>query len=215
MVDPMVSPAGMRVIRLLVGKPPQTVADLVKAVGVTRTAITDQLNELAAAGLVEREAQRLKGRGRPRHVYRTTSDCLPLLFANSKNLLVPAIWKAIEAIGEETLTRKVVQRVSSELANHYKRKITARSPEGRLRQLCKLLCEEGGLMEAVRRNGKLQMRKRSCPFIGMIDSKRTVCCVDLEMMTKVVGRPVRLVACRHEGDPCCVVEIASDKQSRR
>jgi hypothetical protein len=31
------------------------------------------------------------------------------------------------------------------------------------------------------------------------------------MMTEVVGRPVRLTACRHKGDPCCVVEILDDE----
>jgi predicted ArsR family transcriptional regulator len=201
----------MRVIKLLVGKPPQTVVDLIDATGVTRTAVTEQLNELVAAGLVERGTERLPGRGRPRHVYKASSACLSLLFANSQSLVVPAIWRAIGRIGGDKLTKKVVGRVSLDLADHYKRRITARKPEERLRQLTGLLCDEGGLAETVQENGKLLMRKRSCPFVSMIDEKRIVCCVDLEMMSEVVGRRVRLVACRHEGDPCCIVEIVSDE----
>lgn len=52
-------------MKLLVGNPPQTITDLIRAAGVTRTAVTEQLNELVAAGFVERSMERLSGRGRP------------------------------------------------------------------------------------------------------------------------------------------------------
>lgn len=211
MVDPTVSPAGMRVLKLLVGRPPQAVADLIDPVGVTRTAVAEQLNELVAAGLVERGTERLASRGRPRHVYKATDACLMLLFGNSQKLFMPAIWRAIDEIGGEALTNQIVGRISRELANHYKRRITTKKPEERLRRLTQLLREEGGLIETVRKNGKLAMHKRSCPFITLLDEKRIVCRVDLEMTSEVVGRPVRLIACRHKGDPCCVVEIVHDK----
>ena len=42
-----------RVMKLLIGTPPQTISDLICAMGVTRTAVAEQLNELLAAGLVE------------------------------------------------------------------------------------------------------------------------------------------------------------------
>ena len=51
--DVVVGAAGMRMMRLLVGNPPQTVTDLVRASGVTRTAVKEQLNDLVRAGLAE------------------------------------------------------------------------------------------------------------------------------------------------------------------
>ena len=211
MTDPTLSPAGIRVIKLLVGRAPRTVADLIDATGVTRTAVAEQLNELVAAGLVERGTERLSGRGRPRHVYKATNASMLLLSANYQSHVVPAIWRALEAIGGGKLTKQVVSRVSQELAEHYKRRIRTKKPRERLRKLTRLLREEGGLIESAQENGQIVMRKRSCPFIGMLDDKRTICCVDLEMMTEVVGRPLRLSACRHRGDPCCVVEIINDE----
>jgi predicted transcriptional regulator len=83
MPDATISAAGLRVVRLLVGNPPQTVSSLIRATGVTRTAVTEQLNELIAAGFVERDTERLSGRGRPRHLYRTTQAALVLLFASN------------------------------------------------------------------------------------------------------------------------------------
>lgn len=211
MIDPTVSAAGMRVVKLLVGNPPQTVADLINAMGVTRTAVTEQLNELVAAGFVKRGTQRLPGRGRPRHVYSATDASLMLLFANNQRLVVPAMWRAIHDIGGNGLTKKVLRRVSRAMADHYKHRISSETPEERLRELTGLLCEEGGLVEAVDKDGQLVMRKRSCPFISMLDDKRSVCCVDQEMISQVVGRPVRRITCRHEGDPCCTFRIVADQ----
>ena len=47
MADATISAAGLRIAKLLVGHPPQTVSDLLDAAGVTRTAVTEQLNEAA------------------------------------------------------------------------------------------------------------------------------------------------------------------------
>lgn len=208
MPDPTVSAAGMRIVKLLVGNPPQTVADLISASGVTRTAVTEQLNELVAAGFVQRDTERLPGRGRPRHLYSATDASLRLLFANNQHLVVPAIWKAIAELGGKALTRKVLRRVSQSLADHYKRRITVKGPEKRLRELIAPFCEEGGLAEAIEKDGRLMMRKRSCPFISMLDDNRTVCFVDQEMMSEVVGRRVVRTTSRLEGAPCCTFEIA-------
>ena len=189
----------MRVVKLLVGNPPRTVAELIRATGVTRTAVTEQLNELVAAGFVERSTERLTGRGRPRHLYKATDASLLLLFTNNQRLVVPAIWRSVAEIGGDELTGKILHRVSQLMADHYMQRIGSETPEERLQELTELLSEEGGLIEAVEENGRLVMYKRSCPFISMLDDKRAVCCVDQEMMTEVVGRPVRRTSCRHEG----------------
>ena len=61
-----------------------------------------------------------------------------------------------------------------------------------------------------REEGQLVLYKRSCPFISMLDEHQSICCVDQEMMSEVVGRPVRRTACRHEGAPCCTFEIVDE-----
>ncbi len=212
MTDPTVSAAGMRVVKLLVGHLPQTVADLIGATGVTRTAVTEQLNELVAAGFVDRSIERLAGRGRPRHLYAATDASMLLLFANNQRLVAPAMWRAIQEIGGNALTRKVLRRVSRAMADHYKRRIMSETPEDRLQELTDLLRQEGGLVEASEENGQLVLHKRSCAFISMLDDKRSVCCVDQQMMSEVIGRPVRRTACRYEGDPCCTFEFANEEK---
>ncbi len=205
--NPTVGTAGMRIVKLLVGSQPQTVADLIKAAGVTRTAVIEQLNDLLTAGYIQRNTERLPGRGRPRYLYSATNDALKLLPTNNQHLVVTAIWCAVEELGGSELVHKVLKRVGHILAEHYNRQITAEEPVGRLRQLAELLGKEGDLVEVRKNNGRLVLHKRSCPFISMIDDNRTVCCVHQEMLSNVVGRPVHRTTSRHDGAHCCTFEI--------
>ena len=212
MADVTISPAGLRIIKLLVGNPPQTIADLIRATGVTRTAVTEQLDELVAAGLCgTRNAAAERPRPAPPPATKPPSAALVLLFAGNQRLVVPAIWRAIHEVGGEELDRKVLKRVSRTLADYYNSKITAKRPQDRLRQLIDQLAAEGGLLEAVEDDeGQVVLCKRSCPFISMVDEERSVCHIDQEMMAAVVGRPVRQIACRHDGAPCCKFEIVGE-----
>lgn len=207
MADPSVSPAGMRLVKLLVGNRPMTIAQLIEATGVTRTAVTEQLGELVTGGFVERHLERLPGRGRPHHLYAATHAALLLLFADAQRLVVPAMWKAIDEAGGETLSRRIMTSVAYQLAEHYRKRIHETAPRKRLERMAAILREEGALVDVTEENGAIVLRKRSCPFITMLDKERSVCCVDEEMMSVVVGHPVRRVEYRHEGDPCCTFEL--------
>ncbi|MCC6123717.1 MAG: MarR family transcriptional regulator [Pirellulales bacterium] len=211
MADAIISASGMRLIRLLVGNPPQSIADLMESMGVTRTAVTEQLNELVRSGFAEREIHHLAGRGRPEYLYKTTDAASLILYAQNQCMVVPAIWMAVEELGGDELMRKVLKMVGKTLAENYLPRITAKKPDERLRQMMKLLNAEGGLTEASMVNGHMVLQKRSCPFLRMIDEKRSICCVDQEMMTHVVGKPVRRTTCRHDGAPCCSFEIVEEK----
>jgi predicted ArsR family transcriptional regulator len=207
MAGATITSAGMRVIKMLVGQPPRTVGELVDEVGVTRTAITEQLSEMVAAGFVERTIERCSGRGRPRHRYAATPAALVLLFANNQQLVVPAIWKAIEAIGGEELVRKIIRSVSRSMADHYRKRITATDPRKRIEQFTAILEQEGGLFDLANKNGHLTVTKRSCAFVSMFDEQRNVCAIDLELMSSIAGCPVKLISCRHDGDPCCQFDV--------
>lgn len=199
-----ISPAAMRIVRHLVGKPPQSIAELMQATGVTRTAIMEQLGELSAFGLVERTMERLSTRGRPRHRYALTQQALQLLFHGNQHLLVPALLRAIEELGGEGFRRKVIKRVGRILADHYLRQIHAEDPQERLAQFCQILNQEGEVAEMVPSgNGLAVLRKRSCAFISMLEESRTVCAIDRELLSQITGVPVKQIRSRHEGAFCC------------
>jgi predicted ArsR family transcriptional regulator len=139
MTKSTVSPAGMRILKLLVGSPPKSVADLIEDTGVTRTAVTEQLNELVVAGLVEKETERLTGRGRPRHVYTATEDAILMFYGVTRNPVVPVIWDVLRNEGGEQLLDKVSRKVSEALAARYTNRISGSTPEDRLREFCEIL----------------------------------------------------------------------------
>jgi len=207
-----VSTAGMRVIRLMVGRGPQTMTELIRAAGVTRTAVTEQLNELVACGYAERSSERLEGRGRPRHLYSATDAATLKLFASNKRLVVPTIWRAIDRIGGEPLKQRILKQVSLELANHYKRRIHGKTPARRFRQLARLFAEEGSVVDvAKQRDGRLVMSKRSCAFMDLFEKSPSGCCVG-KIMRHVVGAPVRRTAWRCDGAPCCQFALACPRK---
>ncbi len=209
MPDATISPAGMRIIKLLVGNPPQTVNELINASGVTRTAVTEQLTELADKGYIERNRDQLPGRGRPRHLYKATPAALCLLFPTNQRLLVPALWKALYELADQGLVQEIVGYVSRQLSDHYRRQITAKKPKERLRQFVAILGAEGGVLDVVDEDdGQTLVYRRSCPFISMFDGRGTVCQIDQEILNAVVGRPVRRLESRHDGAPCCRFRIA-------
>jgi DeoR family transcriptional regulator, suf operon transcriptional repressor len=214
MADTTVTAAGMRIVKLLIGSPAQSVAELIRATGVTRTAVAEQLNELVAAGLVERTTQRLDGRGRPRHRYTTTRAAMLLLFATHERRLGSVIWLGIKTVCGDESAQKVLDEVSILLAEQYRNQIKADTPEERLRRMNDLLYEEGVLVEVREEaDGKVTLRQRSCPFATLFDEARTACHLDEMVMSRVVGRPVRRISCRHDGDPCCVFEIVPSDEA--
>ncbi len=214
MANSLVTAAGMKILKILVGNAPQTVSELIKKTGVTRTAITEQLNELMAAGFVQRSVQPLAGRGRPRYLYSITHTALIALFPGSAHLVVPAIWRAIRKIGGQKLIQQVIQEVTQELVIYYSEKITASQPEKRLRQLLELWQQEGCVVDMSERNGRIIFQKRSCPFLSMYEASGDICYVDRELISAIVGHPVRRVTYRHEGAPCCTFELDLSARKR-
>ena len=131
-----------------------------------------------------------------------------LLFANNQQLVVPAIWKAIQEIGGDGLTKKILRSINRTLANYYRARITATDPKERLEQFMAILEEEGGLVDLESpRNGHVTITKRTCAFISMFDGQRNVCAIDLRLMSAVAGHPVRLTSCRHDGGSSCQFEL--------
>jgi predicted ArsR family transcriptional regulator len=204
----LVTAAGMRIIRVLVGNKPHTMAQLVEITGVTRTAVTEQLNELVSAGFVERSLQRV-GRGRPRHLFEATDAALTLLFENNQNLLGPAFLKALVEIAGHDVALKVMRRAAQDMAQHYNRQIAAQDPRQRMLEMAEILRREGVLVEVDQNEQTWQMRQRTCPFVDMIEDTRTVCDIECDLLSSVIRAPVELVGCRLDGCPGCSFQLSS------
>ncbi|MCL2347518.1 MAG: ArsR family transcriptional regulator [Planctomycetaceae bacterium] len=204
-----VSVVGANIMRLLIGHPPRRISELIEATGVTRTAISEQLNELITSGYVDQQIERLSGRGRPRYLYSATEFAMKQLFEGNQNLVVPAIWRAIKKHVDLEIMQQVCEEVASELAEHFNKQITSEKPAERLREFTEIICKNGRLGIVRDESGGPELDKLNCPFITMYDSSGLVCEIDKTAMRKIVGADVERVRCRAEGAPCCTFRIVN------
>jgi len=197
-------------MRLLIGQPPKTMTELIEATGVTRTAISEQLNELISSGYIQQKLERLPGRGRPRYLYSATEYALKKLFEGYQNIVVPSAWLAIQKhCGDEVLT-KVCDDISNDLAEHFNKQIESDIPEKRLQEFTDIVCRSGRLGACRIDGDNVEYDKLSCPFVSMYDGSGIVCEIDKLSMSKIVKAPVERVNCRLEGSPCCTFRIVKN-----
>ena len=206
-----ISAVGARIMRLLIGQPPKTMSDLIEATGVTRTAVSEQLNELIAAGYIQQKLERLPGRGRPRYLYSATEFALKKLFEGYQNILVPAVWRAIKKHCSVEVLDKVCDEISSELADHFNRQIESTTPAERLREFTDIVSRSGRLAVCRLDGEQLEYDKLSCPFITMYDNSNIVCEIDKQSMSKIVKAPIERTQCRLDGAPCCTFRFLTPK----
>ena len=214
-VQNSIGTVGTRIMRLLIGQAPKKMSDLIEATGVTRTAVSEQLNELIANGYVQQKLERLPGRGRPRYLYSATELALKKMFEGYQSVLVPAAWRAIKKHCGNDMIGKVCDEISTELAEYYNRQISASDPEERLREFTTVICQSGRLGAYRIENGIAEYDKLSCPFVSMYDGSGIVCEIDKLAMSKILKAPVERVHCRLEGAPCCTFRIIRNPEDKK
>jgi predicted ArsR family transcriptional regulator len=204
-VQPLVSGAGLRIIRLLIGKPPQTITELVKALHVTRTAITEQVNELVAIGFLEQKIEHNGDRGRPCYRFSATDLAMRKLFEGLHEIVVPSAWRAIRKRLGEKILNQICYDIANDLAESYARQLTTSAPKERICEFVSALVRNGRLVECRECNGNMEMKKYNCPFISMLEDTRTVCYIDQLCMQLLVGTEasVELTENRLDGLACC------------
>lgn len=203
-----ISAAGMRIIDKLVGLPPQTISELMEKIDVTRTAVTEQLDELVAGGIVFRERERLGSRGRPRFRYSLNPDAAARLYPGNQDVVVPAIWKAICDIGGEELLDQVIEGASRNAKVHYDKTVTGETPEERFVQIMEATAPVGEKLRWQKNeDGSYDFWRRVCEMSGL-NNKECVCCrLHCHFLELVTGAKVQQLANRHDGEPCCAFRI--------
>lgn len=205
MTDPSITPTGMRIVRLLVGQPPKTLAALMQATGVTRTAVTEQLSTLLAHGYVDRTIQR-SGRGRPHHLYHATEAAMQL-FPTQEGKFVPALLDAVREVAGEAALAQALELVSARLSRHYQPQVTGETPRERLAQLVEVLRHEGVLVDLEQVGEHWVMHERSCPYATVLGPRREACEVERRMIGELIAAPLEMQGCRLDGCSGCSFKL--------
>ncbi len=212
-------PVRQTLLLLLRREGPLTPDAAAARVGLSRTAVLQQLRALAGEGLVERHAVR-HGVGRPRHLYDVTGRA-QRVFPAGYDRLAEALLDAMRSVGGPQLVDDVFERRRTAQAEAIRARFDERGLRdaplaARARELAVIQDEQGYLCE-FEDGDTLVVRQHNCAISSIASSAPTACDAEERLFRDVLGADV--VRSRHiaSGDRCCeyrIVERAAEAAGR-
>lgn len=186
------------------------------ALGVTATAVRQRIERLQDLGLIERRLVKAK-RGRPYHIYATTSDGFQQL-GDLYHVLAPLLWQAIQKIENEEDRHNLLAQVRDGLVKRYEHKITAENLNERMQQLSTALKDDGFDMEcrydvADDSNSNQQdlpvLSTSSCSFHEIACADKLICELERSVIALLVDADICLKQRCVDGNNCCEFKVES------
>ena len=182
------------------------VQELCDVLGVTRNAIRQRIARLEAYRLLVSD-QQAQSRGRPKNVYRVTTEGLHSLGEDYRELAV-VLWEAIVGLENSAVKEQLISQVRDRLADRFRRKLTETTSAGkRLDQLAGEMKSSGFNVESDHSSALPILRETNCPFPMLADVDETICQVEREVLEQVLGRKVEFKNRCRDGHHCCEFEI--------
>lgn len=181
-----------------------TADELAARLGVTATAVREQLAAMARDGVVQRSGQR-PGTTRPAHVFTLTPDVeqsLSQAYVPFLTTLVRVVAERLPDAEVESLMRQTGASLATALAP---RQRPARL-RARVSLASRLINAHFGALTRVAANGTVVIRGVACPLAALTGTHPSVCRAVETFVATIVDAPVRECCDRH-GRPRCCFEI--------
>jgi len=183
---------------------PCSVAQLAAAMEVTATAVRQRLMRLLSRGDIERAIERAS-RGRPIHRYGLTERGRRRAGANFADLAI-ALWEEIREIKDPEVRRGLLGRISGRMAALYATQIRGSTLDERMESLAVLFRERQIPFDVDRSRDLPVLHARACPYPELAERDRSVCAMEKNLFSELLGENVRLSNCRLDGHACCTFE---------
>jgi predicted ArsR family transcriptional regulator len=202
-------PAADRFLILLKTRGPQTAAQLAKAAGVTGEAARQQLQRLAAEGLVAATAEP-KGVGRPAQVWALTEAGHARFPDRHAELTAQLIHTIRAQLGEAALDRLIDARAAESKAAY------AAALEGsgdlgeRVARLAEARTQEGYMAESQEEGEGYLLVENHCPICVAATECQGFCRAELDTFREVLGPDASVERAEHivGGDRRCAYRIS-------
>lgn len=181
-----------------------TVEELATDLGVTDNAVRAQLQHLEQAGMIRPAGTRQgSGAGKPATVYEIAPDAEPSL----SSAYPPVLAAVLESLAE----RLPASEVEDILRDAGRRLVPddaagRRSLDTRVRAAAALLTSLGGEIDVERTPDGFQLKGYACPLAAAVRTEPRACHVVEELVSALVGAPVR-ECCDRSGSPRCRFEV--------
>ncbi|MDQ2808085.1 MAG: TrmB family transcriptional regulator [Chloroflexota bacterium] len=195
----------LTLLRLLQKRGQASIKELEVAIGVTATAVREQLSHLVAEGVVD--AVRVRGDiGRPFYVYRLTDKAQDLFPKDYGTLARLLLEETLDLLGPEVYAQ-LLERVGGRLAQDYAGAIEGQVMEEKLYALSALLGKKGFESEVTRTADGFVLHAATCPFFSVIKDHSEICGMEQRMMADLLQADVQLGPCIREGHAGCQFQV--------
>jgi predicted ArsR family transcriptional regulator len=189
---------------LLEHKSGATLGELATAIGLSRTAVNQQLMALEREGFV-RKAESRKTAGRPLHVYVLTEDGanrFPKQYSWFSKLLIQTLR---ERFGEEEASRYMFDlgvRKSADLIP----RLVGKNRQERIAEIVQIMNETGFVARLVAANGADKLPRvecKNCVYHDLSKDYPEVCRFDIGFLSGLMGAEIEHQACMQRGADSC------------
>lgn len=198
------SPAG-QILKLLQQRGELRIKEIETAMGVTSTAVRQQLNALVAEELVASTMVREK-RGRPHAIYRLSEKGQALFARGYANLAMVLLEEVLE-LSEPKLAQQLFQRVSARLGEQYAGNMPGEALSERLEALVGRLHTHGIITQVDEAEDLFVLTEYGCPYFRVAQQHREVCEMEIEAMEQALGTEVTLCHSQLDGHHGCQFQV--------
>ncbi len=186
-----------------------SVDDLARALGLARITVRQHLMALERDRLVtSREVRR--GSGRPHHLYTLSADghdAYPKRYDRLALLLLDEAGRLeagdLAGLSESEKRRALLGRALERAAAQYLPHLEGKPLSQRVQALARLMTEEGALAEWRRTAEGFEILDYNCLYYQVARVHGEVCQWHLDLLARVLGRPVRCDEFVAQGAHCC------------
>lgn len=198
------SPAG-KILKLLRQHGPCAIKEMVERLGVTQTAVRQQLAALSAQDLVMASSV-CDGRGRPPAIYRLSEKGKGLSTRLPDRLALVLLEEVLtldEVSGASKTPSNLLQRLSWGMSHHYAEHMRGDTVAERLQQWIDWLAQHGIVCEVAEDADVYVLTEYGCPYYGLAQQHRAVCRLETEALAHALGAPVTLLQSQLDGSRGC------------
>jgi predicted ArsR family transcriptional regulator len=188
-------------LELLRANPSLSIGQLIEQMGVTATAVRQRLTRLMALGLVMRSPA-IEGRGRPSHLYELTEKGQKAQPNNLGDLAV-VLWQEVQLIADDQTRQRIILGAVQRLAEKYESEVHGSTAVERMKAIAQLFAERQIPLTFEDKDELPVIKVAGCPYPTLVQENREICDLEKRLLEKIIGQPVELCECTHDGDSCC------------
>lgn len=199
------SPRG-QIIKLIQRNGPLGIKDFRHELGLSDTAVRQQLRTLMAEGLVRTSLSDRSGPGRPSQRYELTGEARNLFACYCEDLALNLYNELLSDQGPD-LVDALLARVGQKLAGQYQHQVKGRVLDDRVRSFSSVLDSKGIMSDVSRQADVIMLHEYNCPYHEIAASHREICEMEQDMMSQVLDADVELTLCMMDGHSNCSFSV--------